>query len=235
MLDGRSLRLTLGGRAILRGVDVSVGKGECLGLFGPNGAGKSTLLSLLSLQREPTSGRLSMFDGPAHVDDLALRRRLGYLGHEPGVFLGLTGYENLVFYGRLYRLDRVGERAMLGLSRVGLGPFRHEIVRNYSAGMRQRLGLARAILHSPDLLLLDEPHQSLDPQGADLLDAEIRAQCARGGAVVFASHEVSRGYQLATRLVVMRRGKVEWQAEPPAAAEDEFRRALDGVLGGRAE
>jgi heme exporter protein A len=235
MLEGKALRLMLGGRAILRGVDVSVGSGECLGLFGPNGAGKSTLISLLSLQREPTSGRLLLFGAPARVDDLAPRRRLGYLGHEPGVFLGLTGVENLVFYGRLYRLDRVRERAERALSHVGLGAFRHEIVRNYSAGMRQRLGLARATLHSPDLLLLDEPHQSLDPAGADLLDAEIRAHCARGGAVLFASHEVERGYRLATRLVVLRRGKVEWQAAAAAAPEDKFRRALDGALGGRGQ
>jgi heme exporter protein A len=232
MLDGRQLRLFLGGRAILRGVDIAVGPGECLGLFGPNGAGKSTLLSILSLQREPTAGALRMFGAAAHVDDLALRRRLGYLGHEPGVFLGLTGMENLVFYGRLYRLGGVAPRAEEALAKVGLGPFRHEIVRNYSAGMRQRLALARATLHQPDILLLDEPHQSLDPAGCDLLDAEIRSHCQRGGAVIFASHEVARGYRLASRLMVMRRGKVEWQAEPSATPEEEFRRALEGALGG---
>ncbi len=231
MLEGRQLRLSIGSRAILRGIDVSLAPGDCLGLYGANGAGKSTLLSILSLQREPSSGRLRMFGEPARIDDLALRRRLGYLGHEPGVFLGLTGHENLVFYGRLYRLDRVHQRAEEALVRVGLSPFRHEAVRSYSAGMRQRLALARATLHRPEILLLDEPHQSLDPAGADLLDDEIREHCARGGAVIFASHEVDRGYRLATRLMVLRRGRVEWQAEQGAAGEDEFRHALGVALG----
>lgn len=231
MLEARDLRYMIGYRRVLRGIDLRIGPGECLGLFGPNGAGKTTLLSILSLQRPPTSGEVRLFGRNAAIDDLALRRRLGYLGHEPGVFLGLTGYENLAFYARLYRLDRIPERVEARLREVGLSLFRHDLVRGYSAGMRQRLALARATLHEPEILLLDEPHHSLDPAGADLLDETVRRHLHRGGTALFATHELQRGYDLATHLAVLHRGRLTWQGATATDDAKALQTAVHEALG----
>ncbi len=232
MLEARDLRLQLGDRRVLRGVSFTLGAGRCLALFGANGAGKTSLLSLLSLQRTPTAGSLSLFGGEAAVDDLALRRRLGYLGHDPGVFLGLTGYENLLLHARLYRLQDVKERAVEELRRVGLAPFRHTLVRSYSAGMRQRLGLARTLMHRPELLLLDEPHQSLDRRGQELLDRLVREHCAAGGAALLATHETERALGLATDVMVLSRGRVSYMAPIADTPRATFEQVLGEALGG---
>jgi len=232
MLDARDLGLHLGERRVLRGVTFSLAAGRCLALFGANGAGKTSLLSVVALQRPPSFGSLRLFGAEAAPDDLALRRRLGYLGHEPGVFQGLTGFENLLLYSRLYGLSEARGRALEGLRRVGLGPFRHTLVRSYSAGMRQRLGLARALLHEPELLLLDEPHQSLDRRGQDLLDQLVREHCSRGGAALVASHETERVLGLATDVMVLRGGRVSYLAAAADTSRPVFDRALEDALGG---
>lgn len=232
MLEAKDLRLQLGDRRVLRGVSFSLAAGRCLAVFGPNGAGKTSLLSLVALQRIPNAGSLRMFGAAAAVDDLALRGRLGYLGHEPGVYLGLTGYENLVLYARLYRLEDATVRATEELRRVGLGPFRHTLVRSYSAGMRQRLGLARTLLHRPEILLLDEPHQSLDRRGQDLLDDLVREHCGKGGVALIATHETDRALRLSTDIMVLSRGKVAFMAPSAETPRAVFEQALGDALGG---
>lgn len=232
MLEARGLHLQLGDRRVLRGVSFGLQPGHCLALFGANGAGKTSLLSVVALQRAPSDGSLSLFGAPAAVDDLALRRRLGYLGHEPGVFLGLTGYENLLLYARLYGLSDPKGQAIAGLRRVGLAPFRHTLVRSFSAGMRQRLGLARTLMHGPDLLLLDEPHQSLDRRGQDLLDRLVSEHCSAGGAALVATHETERALGLATDVMVLSRGKVSYLAPISETPRATFERALGEALGG---
>lgn len=232
MLEAKDLRLQLGDRYVLRGVSFSLQPGHCLALFGANGAGKTSLLSILALQRAPSAGSLRLFGAEAAVDDLALRRRLGYLGHEPGVFLGLTGYENLLLYARLYGLENAKQRALDGLRRVGLAPFRNTPVRNYSAGMRQRLGLARTLLHRPELLLLDEPHQSLDHRGQDILDRLVAEHCGAGGAALVATHETERALGLATDVMVLSRGKVSYLAPIAETPRATFEKALGEGRGG---
>ncbi len=224
--------MQLGDRRVLRGVSFALQPGRCLALFGANGAGKTSLLSVVALQRAPSDGSLRLFGAEAAVDDLALRRRLGYLGHEPGVFLGLTGYENLLLYARLYGLRDPKEQALAQLRRVGLAPFRHTLVRSYSAGMRQRLGLARTLMHGPELLLLDEPHQSLDRRGQDLLDRLVSEHCSAGGAALVATHETERALGLATDVMVLSRGKVSYLAPISETPRAMFERALGEALGG---
>jgi len=232
MLEARGVRLRLGERWVLRGVDLTLEAGQCLAVFGANGAGKSSLLSVLGLMRAPSDGRVALFGRPAALDDLALRRRLGYLGHEPGVFLGLTGQENLTLYARLYGMSSSGRAVEDGLRRVGLAPFRHTLVRSYSAGMRQRLGLARAVLHGPNLLLLDEPHQSLDRAGQDILDRVVREHCAAGGAALMATHETDRTLRLATAVLILGRGRVRYSARIASTPREEIERVLSEALGG---
>jgi ABC-type multidrug transport system ATPase subunit len=153
-----------GEKRALRGVDFTLPRGGFLVVTGPNGAGKTTLLRLCAGLVGPTSGELT-------VD--AERGEIGYVGHEPLVYAQLTALENLDLYGRLYAVPERRERIGMLLERFGLWDARGERVATYSRGMTQRLALCRALLHEPRLLILDEPYNALDAEGAQLLDREV--------------------------------------------------------------
>ena len=157
-------------------------------MTGRNGSGKSTLLRLFAGLLAPSAGELVV-----GVD----RRRLGYVGHEPLVYRQLSALENLDLYGRLYRVPERRERIGMLLERYGLWEARHDRVAEYSRGMQQRLALCRALLHDPDLLLLDEPYSGLATEGTDLLDAEL-GQLAAVRTLALASHQPERIERFAT-------------------------------------
>jgi heme exporter protein A len=161
MISAHGLAKRYGDRRVFRGVDVELGDGGFLVVTGPNGSGKTTLLRILAGLTAPDAGELQL--PPRHT--------IGYLGHEPLVYRELTPLENLTLFGRLYRLPERGERIGMLLERFGLWDVRHERVSTFSRGMRQRLGLCRVLLHEPQLMLLDEPYNALDSEGAELLDA----------------------------------------------------------------
>jgi heme ABC exporter ATP-binding subunit CcmA len=188
MITARSLGKRFGEKEVLRGVELQVSRGDLLLVTGRNGSGKSTLLRLLAGLLAPTEGELE-------VD--ADRQAIGYMAHEPLVYRELTALENLDLYGRLYRVPDRRERAGMLLERFGLWDVRHDRVITFSRGMQQRLALCRALLHEPELLLLDEPFAGLDRQGAELLDAQL-AELAEGRTIAVASHEPERLDGLAT-------------------------------------
>jgi heme exporter protein A len=192
-------------RAVDR-VDVSVDEGECLAVLGPNGAGKSTLLRMLATLLRPDAGELSVCG--LRLPDQAGRARalIGYLGHDPMVYLDLTARQNLELYADLYGVPDPRLRVDDALDRVGLLARSFDLVRTFSRGMAQRLGLARVLLHDPRLLLLDEPYAGLDAAGSHLLDA-VLADATRARGVVIVTHEVERGVALAGRLLVLRAGR----------------------------
>jgi heme exporter protein A len=162
---------------------------------GPNGSGKTTLLRMLVGLAAPTRGTL----------EVALDRgRVGYVGHEPILYRELTALENLDLFGRLYRVTERRERIGMLLERFGLWDVRGERVGTYSRGMTQRLALCRALLHDPELLVLDEPHSALDEDGAALLDAEL-ASLAEARALVVATHEPTRLEPLDTERLALER------------------------------
>jgi heme exporter protein A len=182
MIRGRDIEKRYGRKRVLRGVDIAVPPGGFAVVTGPNGSGKTTLLRLLSGLTLPTRGDLL-------VD--ADRSRIGYLAHEPLVYRELTAVENLDLYGRLYRIPERRERIGMLLERFSLWGARNERVSTYSRGMTQRLALCRALLHAPDLLVLDEPYSALDEDGAALLDRELEA-LAGCQTVVVATHDPHR-------------------------------------------
>src|ERR1051325_4716945 len=161
MIRGRGLAKRYGERRVFEGLDVDVTPDDFLLVTGPNGSGKTTLLRLLAGLSAPDAGAL----------ELPPRETIGYLGHEPLVYRELTPLENLTLFGRLYRVPERGERVGMLLERFGLWDVRHERVSRFSRGMQQRLGLCRVLLHDPQLLLLDEPYNALDAEGAALLGA----------------------------------------------------------------
>jgi heme exporter protein A len=188
VIRARKLARRFGERRVLQGLDLDVERGAFVVITGPNGSGKTTLLRLCAGLMAPTGGELDVA-----VD----RAQIGFLGHEPLVYRELTALENLDLYGRLYRVPERRERAGMLLERFGLWRVRSERAGSFSRGMLQRLALCRALLHEPELLLLDEPYSALDEEGAALLDrelAEIRSQ----GTFLVATHDPGRLDPLAT-------------------------------------
>ncbi len=178
MIRARRVARRFGEKRALEPVDFELRRGGFLLVTGPNGSGKTTLLRLCAGLIVPTTGELEV-----DVD----RGRLGYVGHEPLVYRELTAIENLDLYGRLYRVSERRERIGMLLERFGLWEARGERAGDYSRGMLQRLALCRALLHEPELLILDEPANALDAAGLDLLDRELD-ELRRERTVLAATH-----------------------------------------------
>ncbi len=188
MIRAERIEKRYGSHAVLRGVSFAVDRGDTLIVTGANGSGKTTLLRVVAGLTVPTRGILS-------VD--ADRSRLGYLAHDPLVYRELTALENLDLFGRLYRMPERRERIGMLLERFGLWEARGERVADYSRGMVQRLALCRALLHEPELLVLDEPFTALDEHGAELLDGEL-ATLAGKATLVISTHDPDRVAPLGT-------------------------------------
>jgi len=193
---------------VLRGVDLHVGQGEFVTLVGPNGAGKSTLLGIVATLLRPTSGevRVGGWSLPHQAD--RVRRHIGLVSHHSLLYRDMTAAENLTFFAKLYRLDRSEERVMEALRKVGLFARQRDPVGTFSRGMVQRLTIARATLHEPDVLLLDEPYTGLDPEASHLLDALLQEESARGRTILMITHDLGHGLGLADRLVILYRGQI---------------------------
>jgi heme exporter protein A len=193
LIRARALEKRYGERRVLRGLDLDVPRDGFLVVTGPNGSGKTTLLRLVAGLAAPTGGEL-------HVD--SERGRLGFLAHEPHVYRELSPLENLTLFAKLYRIRERGERIGMLLERYGLWDVRHERAGTFSRGMLQRLALCRTLLHEPELLLLDEPFNALDADGAALLERELADLRGRRTLVV-ATHDPARLEPLASaRLAV---------------------------------
>ncbi|MHB8080027.1 MAG: heme ABC exporter ATP-binding protein CcmA [Candidatus Krumholzibacteriia bacterium] len=195
-----------GRQRALAGVDLTVPTGATCAVMGPNGAGKSTLLRLLAGLLAPTGGELRLFGQPAQGDRPDLRRRIGLLGHESFLYARLTAAENLVFYATLYGLDRTATRAEAALAEVGLAGSAGRPAGALSRGLRQRLALARVMLHAPELVLLDEPYTGLDPAGEAVLDRFLARLRAERRTVLFATHRPDKAAR-ADLVVYLARGR----------------------------
>lgn len=206
LAEGLSRRF--GPRVALDGVDLRVDRGESVAIFGPNGAGKTTLLRLLSSGLAPSSGSVR-FEGRAVRDgDAALRARIGVLSHQTFLYDDLTAQENLVFFARLHGVADPAGRSDALLREVGLGTRAHDRVRAFSRGMQQRLALARALLHDPALLFLDEPFTGLDPSAAGAIRGTLGRFLARGGTIVLTTHDVDEGLAFCSRWIFLASGRV---------------------------
>lgn len=214
MIEVRSLTKVFGLNPVLRGLDLDVARGEFLTLLGPNGSGKTTLLRILSALARPTSGSVKIggWELPGEAD--YVRAQLGVVSHLPLLYDTLTAEENLLFFARLYNLPSSERRARVEsvLRRVGLWKRARDIVQTYSRGMQQRLAIARAILHDPAVLILDEPYTGLDQDAAALLDQLLREVAVAGRTVIMTTHDLQRGHALADRIAILSRGKIAFDA-----------------------
>jgi heme exporter protein A len=256
MIELRKLTKAFGSKMALRGIDLKVQPGESLVIFGPNGAGKTTLIRILSSLSRPSGGAVSIggLDLATHAD--GIRRHLGVVSHAPLLYDSLTAEENLRFFARLYAMKRPEARITAMLEQVGLSARRGDLVRTFSRGMVQRLAIARALLHDPELLLLDEPDTGLDPQAAEMLHhllsrlsgraaapggSEVGAAQTNGDSGALASstrtivtitHSIERGLAIADRVAILANGRVVFEAVAAGLSPMDFRSIYDRYAAG---
>jgi heme exporter protein A len=204
--DGLSLELRdiahrFAGRWVLRRCSLEIRPGEAVALVGGNGAGKTTLIRIIATLLRPTRGTGRVLGADIIEDPMAVRERIGMMGFAPALYEDLTARENLSFACRM-RGDRPdATKIELALDDVGLSPHADLRVRGFSSGMRRRVALARVLLYSPELLLLDEPYAALDEEGASLINRVITQVNERGGAVLAATHDLPRAAEVMHRVV----------------------------------
>jgi heme ABC exporter ATP-binding subunit CcmA len=175
-------------------------------LIGRNGAGKTTLLRILASLSKPSKGEITLLGLSARSPEA--RRRIGYLGHGIGVYDDLSAMENLLLFGELMGVADPKKAALEALDRVGLGRVKDGLAREFSRGMRQRLAVARAFLHRPEILLLDEPFTSLDDRAIAVLQTLLKDALSSGATIVMSTHQIREAMELATDVALLERGKV---------------------------
>ena len=203
----------------LRDVSFSVEPGACLAMLGRNGAGKTTLLKILAGLSSPARGTVAIFGKPPR--DGEARRAIGVLGHGIAVYDELSAFENLRLFGELYGLADPRKAAAEWLERTGLERARDGLVREFSRGMRQRLAVARAFLHSPRVLLLDEPFTALDDRAIAVLQTLLRQALADGRTIVMSTHQLREALELATEVGLINRGRLAFRGQRTQAMLDD--------------
>jgi heme ABC exporter ATP-binding subunit CcmA len=198
----------------LRDIHLAVEPGSCLALIGRNGAGKTTLLRMLAGFSRPAKGSIQVFGADPRAT--ATRRRIGFIGHGISVYDELSALENLTLFGRLYQLPDSRRAALEWLERTGLERVKHGLVREFSRGMRQRLAVARAFLHDPQVLFLDEPFTALDDRAIAVLQTVMREAMGQGATVVMSTHQLREALELATDVALLVRGRIAFTGERTA-------------------
>jgi heme exporter protein A len=197
----------------LRGIDLELRRGRCLGIFGANGAGKTTLLNILATLTRPSSGRVTIAGHDVVREAEKIRPLLGVLGHRTYLYGDLTARENLQFYGRLFGVPNGHRRSQELLHSMGLDPESSQRVRTFSRGMQQRLAIARVLLHEPELLLLDEPYTGLDQNAVDRLQSMLDALQSDERTIILSTHDLARGLAVCDEILIQSRGKVVYYHE----------------------
>ncbi len=213
----RGLRKAYGRTQVLRGLDMDVPWGQVVTVLGANGSGKSTLMRILSSVTRPDGGSTRIGGLDLAKNGTALRRTIGVVGHDPLLYNDMTGYENLKFFGRMFSLDRLEERIASGAERLAITPRLHQRVGTMSHGWRKRISIARALLHDPLLLLLDEPESGLDQSALDLLEGVIRDRSNKDRTIIMTTHNLERGLSFGDQVAILSRGVIAYQ-QPVATA-----------------
>ncbi len=230
LIETHNLTKAFGFFPALRKLDFAVERGTFCALLGANGSGKSTLLRLLAGLSKPTSGTITIGGWSLPQEADAVRAQIGLVAHKPLIYDNLTARENLRFFGRLYALNDLDARIEAALDRVGLSKRGADLARTYSRGMLQRLAIARATLHDPAVLLLDEPYTGLDQASAETLDALLRAAHAAGKTLIMTTHELERATALSERAIILQRGAIAFDAATTSDLSMHYR-AVTGMIG----
>ncbi|MFQ6617921.1 MAG: heme ABC exporter ATP-binding protein CcmA [Fidelibacterota bacterium] len=223
-LEIRDLTKSFGRITALKNVNISVSKGDFLTIFGPNGAGKTTLMKIIASLMRPSSGRIYIDGMEYRSNSSHLRRKIGLISHSTFLYGELNAYENLKFYGRMYGVDNLHNRINQLIREFGLRERLFDPVRTYSRGMQQRLAIARGIIHNPTLILMDEPYTGLDPGAADRLSNILRRLHSNENAVIMTTHIIERGFIHASRVTIINRGGIVFQADKNEISLEDFQK-----------
>ncbi len=217
-LEVRDLTRAFGVRKALDCVSFDLPEQAFLSVFGPNGAGKTTLVKVLTTLLNPTSGSAKVLGLDVVTDAVEMRSRIGLISHNPLLYPDLTAEENLLFFAEMYGIDEPHVRVDELLEAVELDHRRLDLTRTFSRGMLQRLSIARALLHRPEVIFLDEPYSGLDPHAMDILDGLI-AQIRDKHTFVMISHDLDKGLELCSHALILAKGRVVL-FEPREALDD---------------
>jgi len=226
----RGLTKRFGLTEALDSIDLTLDQGELLAVFGPNGAGKSTLIRILSTLMRSTSGMATLLGYDLEEEGETLRGAIGVLTHHPLLFDNLTAQENLKFYGKMFEVRNLKARIDELLIDVGLIEHRDQLVQTFSRGMQQRLAIARAVIHDPHLLLLDEPYTGLDQSGIAFLRQTLKAFMDKGRTAIMTCHDFAWGLELCTKAAILNDGNLVYYGDP-SQLEDSFESLYQKCVG----
>lgn len=217
-IDVRGLSKSYGRAQVLRDLDLQVPWGRTLTVLGPNGSGKTTLIKTLATLAKPDAGEVRMAGLSIRREAVRARRAIGVVTHEPLLYDGLTGAENLRFFARMFALDRIEARIRTVAEQMGVSDRLDARVGTLSHGMRRRFSIARALLHSPSVLIMDEPESGLDQQALSLLESLIADRTNPSRTILMTTHNFERGIALADHVAILSRGNIAYDGAPDAAA-----------------
>ena len=229
-IETKKLSKVFGNRKAVDNVTISVPKGAFLSIFGPNGAGKTTLLRMLSTLSRATSGTATLMGVDLKEEPDRARDHIGLISHNSMLYPDLTAEQNLMIYARLYGVVEPEARVLDLLEAVELKHRRLDVVRTFSRGMTQRLSIARALVHDPDVVFLDEPYSGLDPHAVEIFDELIERQ-REGRTFVMVSHDLQKGFAMCTHALVLAKGRVVAFDEKDASDLDEFSALYRSTVG----
>ena len=233
MIEIKKLTKQADNKLILRGIDLSIKKGETVAILGPNGAGKSTLLKVLATLIKPSSGLIKVNEMDLKKNHIEIKKIMGYLPHSSLLYDHYTPFENLVFFGNIYGVKNVEQRAIELVKEVGLSFFLNEPVKNFSRGMIQRIAIARAIVHEPEILLLDEPHTGLDQGAIAILNNVILSMKAKGTTTLMVTHDFKQAAEICDRIIIVKNGKIvdDFRSENQnlGFVSDKYEQLVEGV------
>jgi ABC-type multidrug transport system ATPase subunit len=209
----KDINKSFGRLKVLNGINLTINQGDIFILFGSNGAGKTTFVKILSTILLPDSGELSLFGERVKRRSKEIKARIGFMSHEPYLYKELTAWENLNFYANLFSIKDKKERIEGLLKEVGLYHRSHDRVGSFSRGMKQRLSLARAILHSPDIIFMDEPYTGLDIKAQEILNNLIVKLNQKGKTFFLITHDVGKGFEIANRSGILSKGQIVYEVE----------------------
>ena len=220
-VEVKHLSKVFGTRKAVDDVSFELPEGSFLSIFGPNGAGKTTLLRVLSTLARPTSGEAFVAGIDVREEPDEAREHIGLISHQSMLYPDLTAEENLLLYARLYGVEDPEARVTELLDAVGLAHRKLDLVRTFSRGMTQRVSIARALVHDPDVVFLDEPYSGLDPHAVEIFDELIES--VRGDRTfVMVSHDLAKGFAMCTHALVLARGRIVAFAPKAELDYDEF-------------
>jgi heme exporter protein A len=213
-LRSEDIRKSFGSFVALAGISMDVKRGEFVALFGRNGAGKTTFLKIAATLMRSSHGSLTVEGFNIDDEPERARSKIGFLTHNTYVYRDLSPLQNLRFFARLYRVSDSDSHIMPLLERVGLKRRANDPVRSFSRGLQQRIGIARAFLHNPSLVLLDEPYTGLDANAVQMLDDLLDETVRTGSTVILTTHDLEHGLRAATRAAIIDRGRLIFDGEP---------------------